>query len=169
MEITNTVRQRVWKQQPKGFLSEALIDTDGTMAPTFGECKGGMALSYKGIWGYAPLVVTLANTGEVLYLVNRPGNVVSHEGCVPWICEIRLTINPAALVVVADFKLESGRFSAVKIRDNTLRLGVGNLPGPQIVKESTDVREARFLQTVFSSPNQEFSTGIPTSSGPIAP
>ena len=32
-----------------------------------------------------PLIVTLANTREVLYLVNRPGNVVSHEGCVPWI------------------------------------------------------------------------------------
>ncbi|HEY5811897.1 MAG TPA: IS1380 family transposase [Terrimicrobiaceae bacterium] len=85
MEITNTVRQRVWRQQPQGFLREALIDTDGTVAPTFGECKGGMALSYKGIWGYAPLVVSLANTNEVLYLVNRPGNVVSHEGCVPWI------------------------------------------------------------------------------------
>jgi Transposase DDE domain group 1 len=85
MEITNTVRQRVWNQQPKGFLREVFIDTDGTIAPTFGECKGGMALSYKGIWGYAPLVVSLANTNEVLYLVNRPGNVVSHEGCVPWI------------------------------------------------------------------------------------
>ena len=84
-EIANTVRQRVWRQQPRGFLTEALIDTDGTMAPTFGECKGGMALSYKGIWGYASLVVSLANTNEVLYLVNRPGNVVSHEGCVPWI------------------------------------------------------------------------------------
>ena len=66
-------------------MREAFIDTDGTIAPTFGECKGGMALSYKGIWGYAPLVVSLANTNEVLYLVNRPGNVVSHEGCVPWI------------------------------------------------------------------------------------
>jgi len=42
-----------------------------------------MALSYKGIWGYAPSIITLANTREVLYLVNRPGNVVSHEGCVP--------------------------------------------------------------------------------------
>jgi hypothetical protein len=72
MEITNTVRQRVWRQQPKGFLSEAFIDTDGTIAQTLGECKGGMALSYKGIWGYAPLVVSLANTNEVLYPCQPP-------------------------------------------------------------------------------------------------
>jgi len=30
MEITNTVRQRVWRQPPRGFLTEAFIDTDGT-------------------------------------------------------------------------------------------------------------------------------------------
>ena len=85
MEAINATRQRVWKEQPRGFLSQAFIDTDGTLAPTLGECKGGMALSYKGIWGYAPLIISLANSREVLYLVNRPGNVVSHEGCVPWI------------------------------------------------------------------------------------
>ena len=85
MEAINATRQQVWEKQPEDFLSQAFIDTDGTIAGTLGECKGGMALSYKGIWGYAPLIITLANTGEVLYLVNRPGNAVSHEGCVPWI------------------------------------------------------------------------------------
>ena len=47
MEITNTVRQRVWRCQPKGFLREALIDTDGTMAPTFGDAKAGWLFPTK--------------------------------------------------------------------------------------------------------------------------
>ena len=112
MEITNTVRQRVWRQQTRRFLTEAFIDTDGTVAPTFGECKGGMALSYKGIWGYAPLVVTLANTNEGRStLVNRPGNVVSHEGCVPWIDRaIKLVAPHAAQITLrgdTDFTLSA--------------------------------------------------------------
>ena len=48
-ECINRTRQRVWQKQPEGFLAEAFIDVDGTIAGTYGECKGGMALSYKGI------------------------------------------------------------------------------------------------------------------------
>lgn len=84
-ECVNRARVAVWKVQPEGFLKEAFIDVDGTIAQTYGECKEGMDISYKGIWGYAPLIVSLANTKEVLYLVNRPGSAVSHSGSVEWI------------------------------------------------------------------------------------
>ena len=58
----------------------AYLDADGTIVPTDGSCKQGMDIAYNGIWGYPPLVVSLANTREVLYLVNRPGNAPSHAG-----------------------------------------------------------------------------------------
>jgi len=80
-EAINAARARVWKKQDKAFFKRAVIDVDGTIAGTHGECKEGMDMSYKGIWGYAPLVVSLANTGEVLYTRNRPGNRPSHDGC----------------------------------------------------------------------------------------
>ena len=85
MEAVNVTREKVWKYRDQGVLEEALIDVDGTLAPTYGECKKGMDISYKGIWGYHPLIVSLANTKEVLYMENRPGNVASHEGSAKWI------------------------------------------------------------------------------------
>ena len=95
-ECINQARLRVWQQQPAGFLAEAFLDVDGTIAGTYGECKGGMGLSYKGIWGYAPLVVSLANTREVLYVVNRPGNAPSHQDSVPWIDRAIELVKPIA-------------------------------------------------------------------------
>lgn len=80
MEAINSVRPGIWAKLPARERREAIIDTDGTLAPTEGERKEGMGLSYKGIWGYHPLVVSLANTREALYLFNRPGNAASHEG-----------------------------------------------------------------------------------------
>jgi hypothetical protein len=80
----NETRKKVWRQQWEGFRKEAIIDVDGTIAGTTGECKGGMDISYNGVWGYAPLVVSLANTSEVLYMVNRSGSRTSHEGAAEW-------------------------------------------------------------------------------------
>lgn len=76
----NETRVRVWGTQPPAFLEEAFIDADGTLAETTGQCKEGMDISYEGVWGYHPLVVSLANTQEPLYLVNRSGNRPSSEG-----------------------------------------------------------------------------------------
>ena len=79
MEAVNDVRVKVWKQQEPSFFERAVIDVDGTLAPTTGECKAGMNIAYEGTWGYHPLVVSLANTKEPLYILNRPGNRPSHE------------------------------------------------------------------------------------------
>jgi Transposase DDE domain group 1 len=73
-------RQKVWAKQPAAFFDQAIIDMDGTLVGTTGMCKRGMDIAYEGTWGYHPLLLSLANTGEVLSIVNRPGNRPSHEG-----------------------------------------------------------------------------------------
>lgn len=80
MDAVDEARGNVWRRQPQEFFQEAVIDMDGTLVVTAGECKEGMDISYKGSWGYHPLIVSLANTGEVLSLVNRSGNRTSEEG-----------------------------------------------------------------------------------------
>jgi hypothetical protein len=80
IDIGNDVRKGVWARQPASFFDQAVLDMDGTLVPTGGECKEGIDMAYNGTWGYHPLVVSLANTGEVLSVLNRPGNRPSHEG-----------------------------------------------------------------------------------------
>ena len=85
MEAANAIRVKMWKKRlSRQERGEAVLDVDGTLAPTQGECKEGMGLSYNGVWGYHPLMVSLANTLEPLYLKNRPGNRPSHEGAADW-------------------------------------------------------------------------------------
>ena len=81
MDAINAVRVKVWRKRlPRRERREAILDVDGTIAPTTGECKEGMDIAYNGVWGYHPLLVSLANTAEPLFLVNRPGSRPSHDG-----------------------------------------------------------------------------------------
>jgi len=83
MNAFNETRPKVWAEQPDSFFEEAIIDVDGVMTETTGECKEGMNISHDGLWGYHPAVVSLANTTEPLFVINRPGNRPSYEG-VAW-------------------------------------------------------------------------------------
>jgi DDE family transposase len=80
MNTINEVRLRVWAQQPDAFRDQAILDADGTLVETDAECKNGVDLGYDGRWGYHPLLVSLANTAEPLFLLNRSGNRPSQEG-----------------------------------------------------------------------------------------
>ena len=102
----NDVRVQIWKRQRKIPKTRATLDVDGTIASTYGECKQGADFSYKGIYGYAPAVITLAETNEVIFCLNRSGSRPSHEGCVPYM--------DRAIELV-----RCGGFKTVRIRGDT--------------------------------------------------
>jgi Transposase DDE domain group 1 len=90
MDAIDEVRLRVWARQPNEFRKLAIIDMDGHIVETTGECKRGMDISYDGRWGYHPLLISLANTREPLCIVNRSGNRPSHDGAA---CYVDRSIN----------------------------------------------------------------------------
>lgn len=79
-DIYDQVRIRVWQLQPSSFFDQAILDADGVLVPSTGQCKQGIDIAYNGTWGYHPLVISLANTREPMCIVNRSGNRPSHEG-----------------------------------------------------------------------------------------
>jgi hypothetical protein len=85
MDAVNQARLKVWRQQPKAFFQEAVIEADGSIVETTGNCKEGMDISYNGKWGYQPLIISLANTQEVLFMENRSANRPSQEGAANWL------------------------------------------------------------------------------------
>jgi len=85
MDVLNQKRVAVWRRQPAPFFERAIIEADGTLVGTTGECKQGMDLAYDGTWGYHALPVSLANTQEPLFLVNRPASRPSPEGAAAYL------------------------------------------------------------------------------------
>jgi hypothetical protein len=79
MDTINEARLRVWAQQPSAFFEEAVLEADGSIVPSDAECKRGMDFAYDGQYGYHPLLISLANTAEPLFLFNRSGNRPSQE------------------------------------------------------------------------------------------
>ena len=88
-------RLAVWARQPDEFFEQATIDMDGHIVETSGECKSGIDISYDGRWGYHPLLVSLAETGEPLRIVNRSGNRPSHEGAAAQCDEVAVMLRAA--------------------------------------------------------------------------
>src|SRR3954454_13694783 len=138
MRIINDKRLLVWKQQPESFFEHAIIDVDGTIAETGAECKAGMDLSYKGKWGYHPLLVSLANTSEVLFLHNRPASRPSHEDAAGYLDQAAALCRKAGFAKVT-FRGDTD-FSQTEHLDRWDNAGIGFVVGidamPNLVEKA---------------------------------
>lgn len=85
MDVCNEIRRKVWAQQGEEFFQKATIDIDGTILPVEGNCKEGVGATYKGVIGYHPLLVSLAQTDDPLFIVNRPGQANSCLDAAEWL------------------------------------------------------------------------------------
>jgi hypothetical protein len=63
MEVKNTVRSNIWQKQPASFRREAVINGDGTVCATDGECQQGMDISYNGQRGDTGTAFSSASSG----------------------------------------------------------------------------------------------------------
>jgi hypothetical protein len=101
----DAARVKVWKRMPRRLRRRATVDIDSHIQEVYGDCKEGADFSYTRKWSYHPLLVTLAETGECLRLINRPGNATSAEG--------------AAEVLRDVFELMRGRFGRIYLRGDS--------------------------------------------------
>ena len=80
-EVIDQAQEKVWKRRyGKKKAARAIVDLDSCVRPVYGDQKEGTDFTYKGSFGYHPLVISLAGTMECLRLVNRPGNEGSAVG-----------------------------------------------------------------------------------------
>ncbi len=144
MEAINSIRPKLWKKRlPRSERGEAIIDADGTHALTGGECKEGIGLSYDGDWCYHPLLISLANTAEPLYLINRSGNCVSHDGAVAWIDRaialVRQSFKRVCLRGDTDFSL-TGHFDRWSAEGVSFAFGMDAMPNLVKIAEGLEDR-----------------------------
>ena len=150
MEAINSIRPKLWKKRlARREREEAILDADGTHALTWGECKEGIGLSYDGDWCYHPLLISLANTAEPLYLVNRSGNCVSHDGAVAWmdraIALVRQSFKRVCLRGDTDFAL-TGHFDRWSAEGVSFAFGMDAMPKLVTIAEGLEDRRWSVLR-----------------------
>ena len=80
MDAINESRLRVWAQQPREFFEEAILDADGTIVPDRRRVQARSGLQPTTAGGATTrCLISLANTAEPLFLLNRSGNRPSQE------------------------------------------------------------------------------------------
>jgi hypothetical protein len=101
-----------------------IVDMDSTIAPVFSSAKEGAAYGYTKTLGYHPLVATIADTGEIVAIVNRDGNANTAAGSGRMLSAIVARLRKAGHVGPIEVRADSG-FWSEKFLDRCDHLDIG--------------------------------------------
>lgn len=150
-DAINEARLNVWRTQGASFTKKpAILDIDSSIVGTTGGCKEGMDLTYKGIWGYHPLLVTYANTNEPLFIVNRSGSRHSAEGA-PALLDKAIALCRRAghesILMRGDTAFAMTRYID-KWHDEGVRFVFGIMANRSTIKRADSIEQAQYAEFV---------------------
>ena len=74
-----TVREQVWARMPETRTGPVVLDADASLVEVHSENKQGTAPTYKGGFGFGPMLCFDDTTGDVMAAVLRPGNAAANS------------------------------------------------------------------------------------------
>ena len=114
-KVRALVRDLVIQRLQKLSLARLTLDFDGSVIWTTQRRAEGTAVGYnkrkKGARGYYPLFCTIAQTGQVLDVLFRPGNVHDSNGAKAFITQCLQILQEALPGVTIEARLDSAFFS----------------------------------------------------------
>jgi hypothetical protein len=147
-DIQEDVWKRLQKRRARGCkkLPLATVDLDGHIEQELGVQKQGADFSYKGTWGFQPLAITLAQTGEVLKLRNRPANGRSSDGAARDLDEVLPRLEPyfERILVRGDSDFDRQDIRAVCRKHGAYFAFVGRDNSTNRTRQAMMIEEARW-------------------------
>lgn len=105
----------VWERVQHERLATLTIDFDGSLQSTKSRTTEGTAVGYnpkaKGQRSYYPLFATIAQTGQVLRVLHRPGNVHDSNGAAGFVKEVFLDLRAGGYRGRLEARMDSAHFN----------------------------------------------------------
>ncbi len=110
----------VWDRLALEAFATLTLDFDGSVNSTKSRATEGTAIGYnkaKGQRSYYPLYATVAQTGQVVDVLHRPGNVHDSNGAAEFIADVVATARQRCPRARLESRLDGAHFSERTCRD----------------------------------------------------
>ena len=118
-ELEETTARMVLERLGKEKLARVTLDFDGSVLSTRRHAEGtavGFNRKRKGQRSYYPLFCTIAQTGQVLAVLHRSGNVHDSNGSIPFMRQCVKQVREALPGAKLEMRMDSAFFSDAMVR-----------------------------------------------------